>query len=124
MITGLYAALLGLMFLALGLYVTKGRMAHKISLGDGGNDDLQTRIRIHGNFAESVPFALILMMLVEMHGAPLASLHAMGIILIVSRVLHGYGMQTKILRWRVVGVVLTQVVMLSCAVFLIWSFLF
>jgi hypothetical protein len=122
MITGLYAALLGLMFLALSVHVTKGRIGYKISLGDGGNDDLATRIRIHGNFAETVPFALILMMLVEMHGAPLASLHAMGIILIVARTLHGYGMKTDNLRWRIVGNLLTQVVMVSCCAFLVWSF--
>lgn len=123
MITGLYAALLGLMFLGLSHYVIAGRRHYKTGRGDGGNDDLATRIRIHGNYAETIPFALLLVMLVEMQGAPLLSLHAMGVILIVGRVSHGYALHKNILRWRVVGMVLTHIVMISCCAFLIWKFI-
>lgn len=123
MITGLYAALLGLMFLGLSYYVINGRKQYQVSLGDGGNEELTTRIRIQGNFAENVPLALVLIMLVEMQGAPLLSLHAMGLVLIVGRIGHIAGLRWPSLRWRVVGMVLTHVVILTSAVFLIWKFL-
>ena len=35
------------------------RQKSKISLGDGGDDELLTRIRTHGNFTEVAPLALI-----------------------------------------------------------------
>jgi uncharacterized membrane protein YecN with MAPEG domain len=123
MITGFYAALLGLMFLGLTHYVIAGRKTYKTALGDGGQADLATRIRIHGNFAENIPFALLLVMLVEMQGAPLLSIHAMGLILIIGRVFHGYALHKNILLWRVVGMVLTHIVMGSCCAFLIWKFI-
>lgn len=122
MISGLYAALLGLIFLGLTHYVIAGRRQYKIALGDGGNDDLATRIRIHGNFAETVPLALILMMLAEMQGVPLLALHAMGLMLITGRVAHIAGLRRPSLRWRIVGMVLTQVVIFSCCVFLLVRF--
>ncbi len=122
MITGLYAALLGLMFLALTHYVIAGRKQYHVGLGDGGNEDLATRVRIHGNFAETVPLVLVLMMLVEMQGAPLLSLHAMGLTLIAGRIAHIVGLRRSILRWRVVGMVLSQIVLFSCCAFLLWKF--
>lgn len=122
MITGLYAALLGLIFLALSHYVIAGRKRYGVALGEGGNDDLAVRVRIHGNFAESVPIALILMMLVEMQGAPLLSLHAMGLVLITGRIAHIAGLRGPSLRWWVVGTVLTHIVVFSCCAFLLWKF--
>lgn len=124
MIIGLYAALLGLMFLGLTYYVIAGRRAYQIGLGDGGNEELATRIRIHGNFAETIPFALLLILLVEMQGAPLLSIHAMGITLLAGRAFHFWGLRGPSLRWRVVGMVLTHVVIVSCCAFLIWQRLF
>lgn len=122
MITGLYAALLGLIFLALSHYVIAGRKLYGVALGEGGNDDLAVRVRIHGNFAENAPIAVILMMLVEMQGAPFLSLHAMGLVLIAGRIAHIVGLRRPSLRWRVVGMVLTQIVIFSCCAFLLWKF--
>lgn len=123
MITGLYAAVLGLIFIGLSHYVIAGRRHYHVGLGDGGHADLARRIRIHGNFAENVPLALILMMLVEMQGAPLLSLHAMGLIVIVARVAHIWALAQDSLRARVVGMTLTHTVMFTACVFLIWRFL-
>ena len=123
MITGLYAAVLGLIFIALSHYVIAGRRRYHVGLGDGGHADLAARIRIHGNFAENVPLALILMMLVEMQGAPLLSLHAMGLIVIVARLMHIWALAQDSLRARVVGVTLTHTVIFTASVFLVWRFI-
>ena len=123
MITGFYAALLGLMFLVLSYRVIGARRRYGVALGDGGHPDLTARIRVQGNFAENIPLGLLLMLLVEMRGAPLLSIHAMGIILIVGRVSHAYALQRSVIRWRVTGMVLTHIVILSCCVFLIWKFM-
>ena len=72
-----YAALLALMYIYLAIRVMMARRDAGVSIGSGGNRMLERRIRVHGNFAEYVPIALILLVLMEMRGsAPWLSPHA------------------------------------------------
>ena len=54
-----------LLFVVLSFRVIAGRRASSTALGDGSNPDLFRRIRVHSNFAEYVPLALILLGLAE-----------------------------------------------------------
>jgi uncharacterized protein len=87
-ITALYAAPLALIMVALSAHVIMLRAKTKISLLDGGNTQLNERIRRHGNFTENVPMVLLLMTIAELLGAPGAWLHATGIILVIGRLVH------------------------------------
>ena len=70
-IVALYAALLAVMYVVLTVRVILVRVALKASLGDGGGDTRLLRaVRAHGNFAEFVPFAVVLIALAEMNGTP------------------------------------------------------
>ena len=60
-ISGFYAALTGLLVLALAYRVVRLRRAYKIGLGDGGNDALHLANRVHGNLLENAPIALLLL---------------------------------------------------------------
>ncbi len=91
-ITLIYAAILSLIFIVLSLRVIKGRFKTKTSLGDGGNADLTAKIRTHGNFAEYIPLALILLMGVEYLEYPSVVVHSFGILLIFGRLIHAYGL--------------------------------
>ncbi len=124
MITAFYAAILALIFLTLSLYVISGRFRHQVALGDGGIDNMQKRIRAHANFAEYVPFALILMILAEMQNAPLWLAHAAGIVLVIGRLAHIGGiLHPRTLNlWRPAGVILTLCVILYGAVWSLWMF--
>jgi uncharacterized membrane protein YecN with MAPEG domain len=66
-------------------------------------------MRVHANFAEYVPMALILMALAESLKAPSMFLHPLGLVLVGARVIHAYGLsQTPhILRLRALGITLT-----------------
>ncbi|MEL6608160.1 MAG: MAPEG family protein [Pseudomonadota bacterium] len=88
-ITSLYAGLLALVLLTLTWRVIQGRHAHQVSLGDGGDKSMMRRVRAHGNAAETIPIGLILLGLAEAQGAPGIALHALGVCLLVGRVLHG-----------------------------------
>lgn len=90
-ITSFYAGLLALMLIALSFYVIKGRLKNKIGLGDGGNDDMMKRMRIHGNFTEYVPMLLILLFLMETTGFEAWMLHIYGLLIVISRSLHALG---------------------------------
>ena len=124
LITGLYAALLALVYGALGFRVGPLRVTTGISMYDGGNKQLALEIRRHGNFAEHVPFALLLLALIEIDGAPSLAIHILGAVLLISRVLHPFGLSWEkvTLPARAIGAGGTQLVTLLAAVWAIVQF--
>jgi len=108
-ITAFYAALLALFFVFLSFRVIGWRRVKKVELGHGDDHQLLRRMRVHANFAEYVPFTLLLMAMAESMTAPRPLIHFAGLILIAGRLIHGYGLsQTPhILRYRVLGMMLT-----------------
>lgn len=95
MITGLYAALLAIVQLFLTFDVIRLRRSLKVPIGDGEHEILERRCRIHGNFIETVPIALILLLIAELSGAPYWLLHIMGACLLIGRIMHRFGLITK-----------------------------
>ena len=108
-VTPIYAGLFALFFVFLSTRVIGMRRAAQVGLGDGGNRLLLRRLRAHGNFAEYVPFVLVLMALAELQGAPAWTLHVIGAMLVAGRVLHAYGVSREPERYgfRVTGMSLT-----------------
>lgn len=51
--------------------------------------------RVQANFVENVPLALVLLYLLEVSGAPAASVHLFGCSLVALRVLHAWGMSAN-----------------------------
>jgi uncharacterized protein len=108
-VTAFYASLLAALFLVLSVRVIGWRREKRVELGDGGERELLRRMRVHANFAEYVPFALLVMALAESMMPPRPLLHLVGIVLVAGRLFHAYGLsQTpQILRYRVLGMSLT-----------------
>jgi hypothetical protein len=94
-ITALWAGPLALLFVALSYQVVRMRHRFKQGLGDGGHPPLQRAIRVHGNFAEYVPFILLLLALCELTGAPAWALHTFGATALTARLLHAWGVSGK-----------------------------
>ena len=90
-ITPLYAGLLAFWFLVLSVKVVQRRQ-RGIALGDGGDSRMLRLIRGHGNFAEYVPLILLMMALLELGHTSTYVLHALGIGLLVARLLHGFAL--------------------------------
>ncbi len=118
MVTALYAGIFAFMQVFLTLRVIQKRVAHNISLGHGDNEELLRNIRVHGNFVETIPMALFLMLLLESSGLAWWILHALGGTMLLSRVFHMIGLLTgdRLHRFRVAGVVLMIGVYLTGAV--------
>ena len=77
-IVGLYVAVNILLAPLLMYRVGQVRMSSKVSLGDGGDAKLLSRIRAHANFTDTAPFALIgLISLASLSANPIA-LHVFG----------------------------------------------
>ena len=121
-ITLLYAGLLGLWFLVLSVRVILGRRRGKVNLGDGGDVSLLRRIRAHGNFAEYVPFILLLMAALESTGVQGWLLHVVGVPLLLGRLLHGYAFSftAQFMLGRVAGTVLTLAALSMAVALCLW----
>lgn len=90
-VTMLAAGVLGLLVVVLGLRVSAARRKFGISLGDGGNPVLEERIRAHGNAVETIPLALILLLLAEQTNGAIWLVIGLAALLVVSRILHPIG---------------------------------
>jgi uncharacterized membrane protein YecN with MAPEG domain len=91
-VTPIYAGLLALLYLVLSYRVVQMRGKGMPSLGDGGLEPLQRRIRGHANFGEYVPFLLLMLGSLELGHLPPAWLHALGATLVIARLLHGHAL--------------------------------
>jgi len=122
LITGLYAAALGFLFMALSVRTLRLRRKLHIGLGDAGHPEMLRAIRVHANFAEYVPLCLGLMYLAEVQGAPAWLLHGMGMALVLARLTHALGVSQvqEITRFRVAGVSLTLSILLVANSYLIF----
>ncbi|WP_095011631.1 MAPEG family protein [Tsuneonella mangrovi] len=101
----------------LSIRIARLRGAHKVSVGDGGNESLTRRMRAQLNFVENTAFVLILIAAIELtgHGAPwlawVAAIYMLG------RVAHGFGMDGgKAQIGRSIGTSITLLVQLGLAV--------
>ena len=114
-ITSLYAGAAALMCVYLTLGVSRQRIKHKVSIGDGDNRAVLVAIRAQGNFVEYVPIGLILMAAVEAQGAPALAVHAVGAMLIGGRLMHaiGFTRRPQILILRQLGTVLNLLMVLA-----------
>jgi len=124
-VTALYAAILAIIIVALGINVTMHRVKLKVPLGDGGNPLMLRMIRIHANAIEYIPIALMLMLAYEINGGWHAALHAAGVALVAGRVLQTGGMwgtETAGLG-RQAGQSLTWLAIAALAVLNIWQIL-
>ncbi len=125
-VTMLYAALCGVLLIALALNIVRLRLGRRVPLGVGSEDSgLEQPVRVHGNFTEYAPTFLILLLLAELGGAAFWFLHLMGAAFLVGRVLHAYGLSTVRARsfGRFYGSVFSwSAILVLCGYVLIRSF--
>ena len=115
-ITALYAGLLAPLLIVLAARVIMTRRRLLVALGDGGKPELLRVMRVHANFIEFVPFALVLIGLAETVGTPPLIVHAPGLTLVAGRCVHAFGVSRpdENLTLRVSGMMATLTV-IACA---------
>jgi|APLak6261666879_1056058.scaffolds.fasta_scaffold00214_6 uncharacterized membrane protein YecN with MAPEG domain len=110
-VTLLYGSLLSLLVTALGMNVTRVRIKVKAPADAPHPKPLFFAVRAHGNATEWTPLLVVLLLVLELSGAPSLWLHVAGGTLLLGRVLHAVGFLTK-LKTSVPGIVLTWAVAL------------
>ncbi|WP_371372452.1 MAPEG family protein [Thalassotalea aquiviva] len=120
-VTGFYAGIIAILHLGLSFRVIGLRRSLKIGIGDGGNKTLAKAIRVHGNFIEHVPVALILLILFELAYLNPLYVHILGGVLVASRALHAVGLGKSVgVSWqRFIGTLGTFLVILMTGMGLI-----
>jgi uncharacterized protein len=121
--TAIYAALLGLLAALLTVNVIVNRVRSKVDVGDGGVAGLAQAIRAHGNFAEQVPLALLLIGFVEAFGYRAPAIQGLGGVLLVARLLSAWGLNSSLGQTfgRQAGTGLTVLVNAVAAVLILYA---
>ena len=117
-----YIAILIVMAVALALNVSRFRRPKRIGIGDGGDRDVMTAMRVHGNYVENVPFALAVLIMLPLLSAPVWAVHLVGLGMVAARILHAVGLSRSqgASFGRLFGILINWVVLLSSAILLIW----
>jgi uncharacterized membrane protein YecN with MAPEG domain len=122
-ITAIYAGVLALIVVALGINVTVHRVKLKVPLGDGGNAQMLRMIRLHGNAVEYLPLALLLMAIYELEGGARLVLHIIGIVLVIARLAQTSDMWSREIAGvgRIAGQSLTWLSVAALALMNLWK---
>lgn len=120
-ISSTYAAIFGIIYFAISLRVGNHRRLTRVSFGDGEDANFLKIIRAQQNFAEYVPIALLLGLLVEYQAASTIVVHSVFGLLLAGRMLH-YLQLTSVIGpviFRMLGMILTFSSILTSSVFLL-----
>ena len=122
-ISPLFVALLVVIQFGLTAFVGAYRVKSGIDFLDGGDVTMTRRMRAHGNFTETIPIALIAMILAELSGAPAMLLWGGGAALVLGRLIHVHAIVTRgMAPGRGIGMAMTFLAMFCFAGFLAWHF--
>ncbi|MFM9992245.1 MAG: MAPEG family protein [Burkholderiaceae bacterium] len=121
----IYAALLAFFYVYLSARTIGVRRKAKISIGDGGDDEMLRAIRMHANFSEYAPITLILLAFVDLQGGPIWLLHSLGVLFVIARLSNAYGIRSVQApgKFRVAGMVGTFTTIAVSAAWLLNAYL-
>jgi len=120
-ITLTMAAAAALINIWLFFRVSQVRTSEKISVGDGGNENVIRRMRAQANFIEYTPIILILIAAIEISGGASTWLWAIGALFMFGRIGHAIGMDGGSLgKGRMIGTIITLLTMLILAIWAIY----
>lgn len=95
-ISPIYASLLVALIVFLAYRVTTFRRGEGISLGDEtGSKAMKSAVRAHGNAVENIPVGILLLVILELNHLNPLLLHAFGLVFVVSRIAHAYGLSKR-----------------------------
>ena len=87
-ISSLYVPFFGLMFVVITMRVGNYRRENQLPFGEGGDKKFLALVRAQANFTESVPIAVVILVLLELAGQSASMMHGLFVALILGRTLH------------------------------------
>ena len=117
----LYTGINILLLFLLSFRVVGSRMRTKVSLGTGGDPDLELRIRAHGNAAEYIPASMLGLIVLALLSVPVLAIHVLGGVFTHGRLLHALGLSATILWARQFGMILSWLGMLGIGAYVVYA---
>lgn len=118
-ITLVLAGGLALINLWLSIRVGQVRRAEKVFVGDGGSEALIRRMRAQAKFVENAPFVLALVAAIEFSTGTSTWLWIAAVAFLAARVAHAIGMDGRLGQARLIGTVVTMLLLLGLGVWAI-----
>ncbi len=113
-------AVLTLLLTALSLHVSRLRMRHRQTWGDGGHKDLAVAVRTHGNTLEqSLLFGLLVLALAQTGGTATTALAAVCTVFVLARIVYCTAAFGRRLPWRQAAHALTLLCQLAATLLLV-----
>ena len=100
----------------LAMRTGNARRAAKVSIGDGGDLPLITRMRAHANFVEYTPIVLVLIAAIELSQGTSTWLWAVMALYLIGRVAHALGMD-GLPAGRMIGTLVSLLTMLGLGIY-------
>lgn len=124
--TAMLAIAIAVLVIVLAMRVSMARQKSEFQFGDGGNEDLQMRVRTHANLLENAPLFLILLGLLEGSGQSQSVIPVLAISFFVLRLTHVFALTSprRPPAARAIGAIGTQFMFLVTALLLaasIWG---
>lgn len=116
-ITALYGAIHAVFNVALAANVSRLRGKADVFLGTGDSEPLLVAVRRHGNHAEYVALALVLLLVAELGGGSAGVLHGVGVAFTVGRVAHAIGVGIRPSAPRALGALLTWAALATAGIY-------
>ncbi|MGD1934880.1 MAG: MAPEG family protein [Candidatus Phaeomarinobacter sp.] len=117
---GRYIGLNLILTLVLAILVVRQRAKHEISLGTGGNEDLERAMRAHGNNVEYVAIALPGLIALAMLGASTTLIHVAGLLVTGGRVGYASGISNGGSIFRQISTLSTWIGVLALGGSCLW----
>lgn len=115
-------AVLALLITGLSVQVSRLRIRHRISFGDGGHKDLLVAIRAHGNALEQTTlFALLAVSYIGLPEASAGHLLACCVAFASARAVHAFAMFTRRLSWRQAAHLMSVLAQLVLVLGIAWA---
>lgn len=115
-------ALLALLITGLSMNVSRLRLRHRISFGDGGHKDLLAAVRAHGNALEQTAlFGLLALACVALHGIPDWWLAGCAAVFTAARLVHAAAIFSRRLGLRQAAHVVSTLVHAVLALTILWT---
>jgi uncharacterized protein len=102
-ISALTCAALALLLTALSLHISRLRIRHRVSFGDGGHKDLMVAMRAHGNTLEQSLLFGLLLLVFELHRPGAQALIWIAGVFVGARLLHSVAVFSRQLLLRQVA---------------------
>ena len=115
-------AILALLLTGLSIYISRLRLRHQVSFGDGGHKDLLVATRAHGNALEhTILFAVLALAAAALPALPAVVLASCCATFVVARGFHVWAIFSRRLPWRQAAHAASTLVHVALALAVGWA---